>query len=265
MFVDFNIIIILLGSLVVFTGAIAFLRVLFEAIYATGNPQDTFLLGLMKQESIPNWQTLQQKAEISSTTLWQLRDGQVASIKLSELAQVAKALSIPFYDFLEKLDVLPPHPELEARRKECLELQKQLQSLAKEKDALRQEGMRLHEELQQQRTELTNEFRTATFEKLQTLLSNYPSIYQMVSVKPELPAKNVLSMFTPLENLLKEWDYEQIGKPWEQVSYNPQIHQPDASDMTEGEMVYIRFVGYRNKEDILCPAKVSRTLPVGGR
>ncbi|MEM7717469.1 MAG: hypothetical protein AAF349_28665, partial [Cyanobacteria bacterium P01_A01_bin.68] len=103
-----------------------------------------------------------------------------------------------------------------------------------------------------------------TFEKLQTLLVNYPSIHQMVKVKPELPAKNLLSSFTPLENLLKEWDYQPIGTSWEQVEYNPQIHQPDTGDIEPGEKVYIRFVGYQHQGNILCPAKVSRTLP-GGR
>ena len=72
-----------------------------------------------------------------------------------------------------------------------------------------------------------------------------------------------MMLFTPLDNLLKEWGYEQIGKPWEQVPYNPQIHQPDAGDIAQGELVYIRFVGYQHQEHILCPAKVSRTLPGG--
>ena len=31
----------------------------------------------------------------------------------------------------------------------------------------------------------------------------------------------------------------------------------------EGELVYIRFVGYQNGDKILYPAKVSRTLPPG--
>jgi hypothetical protein len=41
------------------------------------------------------------------------------------------------------------------------------------------------------------------------------------------------------------------------------LHQPDVEDITEGELVYIRFVGYREGERILAPAKVSRTLPPG--
>lgn len=155
------------------------------------------------------------------------------------------------------------NPELEASRQECLQLANQLQQVSKEKEALRQEGLRLHQELQQQRLELTNELRESTFEQLQTLLTNYPSIHSLVNVKPELPAKNLLSLFTPLDNLLSAWGYEQIGKPWEQVPYNPQVHQPDAADIAEGELVYIRFVGYQHQQHILCPAKVSRTLPAG--
>ncbi|WP_242049392.1 hypothetical protein [Aulosira sp. FACHB-615] len=144
------------------------------------------------------------------------------------------------------------------------ELAQKLAQITTEKEALHQEGLRLHQELQQQQLRLTEELRVTTFEQLQTLLTNYPSIHQMVSVKPELPAKNLLSMFTPLDNLLGKWGYELIGKPWEQVPYNSQLHQPDKADITEGELVYIRFVGYQHQGRILCPAKVSRTLP-GGR
>ncbi|WP_427162453.1 nucleotide exchange factor GrpE [Aliinostoc sp. HNIBRCY26] len=154
--------------------------------------------------------------------------------------------------------------EIQLSHQKHLELEQKIQQLLSEKAALHQEGVRLHEELQQQRLQLTEEFRTTTFEQLQTLLTNYPSIHQMVTIKPDLPVKNLLSMFTPLDNLLGKWGYEQIGKAWEQVPYNSQLHQPDKADITEGELVYIRFVGYQHQGRILCPAKVSRTLP-GGR
>jgi hypothetical protein len=34
-------------------------------------------------------------------------------------------------------------------------------------------------------------------------------------------------------------------------------------DIQPGEAVYVRFVGYRDGETVLVPAKVSRTLPSG--
>ena len=145
---------------------------------------------------------------------------------------------------------------------------------APEIKALRQECLRLRVQLQQQSDELTNLLRESTFQQLQTLLTNYPSVRQMVQVKPDLPAKNLISLFTPLDNLLESWGYETIGSAWKQVPYNPQLHQPDSADIAEGELVYVRFVGYQDGKSpegdssasrILCPAKVSRTLPGGAK
>jgi len=134
-----------------------------------------------------------------------------------------------------------------------------------ETEALRSECLRLRDQLQQQSVELTAEVRDSAFGQLQTLLINYPSVRQMVQVKPDLPAKNIISLLTPLDNLLSSWGYEPIGKAWEQVAYSPQLHQPDSSDISPGELVYVRFVGYREGVRILCPAKVSRTLPGGAK
>ena len=133
---------------------------------------------------------------------------------------------------------------------------------AGKEEALRQECLRLKEELHQQYQQLTADFRNTTFSQLQTLLTNYPSVRKMAQAKPDLPAKNLVSLFTPLDNILKSWGYESIGSAWEQVPYNPQLHQPDTDDIAEGELVYIRFVGYREGDRILSPAKVSRTLPI---
>lgn len=134
-----------------------------------------------------------------------------------------------------------------------------------EVEALQQECLRLRAQLQQQSDELTDVLQESMFRQLQTLFTNYPSVCQMVQVKPNLPAKNLTSLFTPLDNLLESWNYETIGSAWQQVPYNPQLHQPDSADIAEGELVYVRFVGYQNGNRILCPAKVSRTLPGGAK
>ncbi|MFB2983858.1 nucleotide exchange factor GrpE [Microseira sp. BLCC-F43] len=136
---------------------------------------------------------------------------------------------------------------------------------SREIEELRQECLRLREQLQQQSRQLTVDFQSTTFSQLQTLLTNYPSVRQMVKAKPDLPAKNIISLFIPLDNMLKSWGYEPIGSPWEQVPYNPQLHQGDTDDMREGELVYVRFVGYRDGSRILSPAKVSRTLPIASK
>ena len=122
---------------------------------------------------------------------------------------------------------------------------------------------RLREELKQQSQQLQSDFQNETFTQLQTLLSNYPTVKKMALAKPDLPAKNLVSLFTSLDNLITSWGYTAIGETWEQVNYNPQLHQADSDDIQEGELVYIRFIGYQNGDTILYPAKVSRTLPPG--
>lgn len=138
-----------------------------------------------------------------------------------------------------------------------------LKRLEQEVQSLRQEGLRLRAELEGQRSQLASEAHQAIFQQLQPLLTSYPSVRQMIQAKPDLPAKNIVSLLTPLDQMLESWGYTAIGSAWEQVPYDPQLHQPDAPDLIPGELVYIRFVGYRHAEKILCPAKVSRTLPGG--
>mgnify|MGYP003325853753 CR=1 FL=1 len=122
---------------------------------------------------------------------------------------------------------------------------------------------RLREELKQQSQQLQTDFQNETFTQLQTLLTNYPTVKKMALAKPDLPAKNLVSLFTSLDNLITNWGYTVIGETWEQVNYNPQLHQADSDDIQEGELVYIRFIGYQDGDKVLYPAKVSRTLPAG--
>lgn len=134
---------------------------------------------------------------------------------------------------------------------------------------LQLECMRLQQELQQQQNQIKNQVKTDVFLDLQTLLVNYPSLIKIADLNPDLPVKNIISLFNPLDNIINKWGYEPIGKVWEQVEYNPQIHQSDNENLTEGELVYIRFVGYKQSDlhgdiwesKIIIPAKVSRTLP----
>jgi DNA-binding Xre family transcriptional regulator len=103
----------------------------------------------------------------------------------------------------------------------------------------------------------------AIFSLLQPLLTSYPTIRQIAQRKPDWPAQNVTALFRCLDALLQHWGYESIGSPSESVPFDPQLHQPDQPDIQPGDPVYIRFVGYRQGEHILCPAKVSRSLPGG--
>ena len=133
----------------------------------------------------------------------------------------------------------------------------------RELEDLQHQCQLLRQEIKGQSEQLNIDFQKSTFEQLQSLLTNYPTACEMAKKKPDLPAKNLVALFTSLENLLSDWGYETIGSPWKRVEYDPQLHQSDSNEIELRESVYIRFVGYKDGDKILCPAKVSRTLPPG--
>lgn len=205
---------------------------------------DLLLKQRLEQQGMSSLFDLQRTSGLTSAQLRQVRDGQLSALQLKDLTQLAKALDWTVAELLLHFGVINTSTkqasEIEALRRECLQLRQALQDVS---------------------DELTTEFRHSTFLQLQTLLTNYPSLRASVKVKPDLPAKNIVALFTPLDNLIKTWGYDQIGQAWEQIPYNPQLHQADAGDIEVGEFVHVRFVGYKQGERILCPAKVSRTLP----
>jgi transcription elongation factor Elf1 len=103
----------------------------------------------------------------------------------------------------------------------------------------------------------------SSFGVLQSLLTQYPTVRQMVQTQPQLPAQNIVALFAALDNLIDHWQLEPIGTVWAKVAYDPQLHQGDQGDLQLGEDVYVRFMGYRRGDRILVPARVSRQLPSG--
>ena len=131
--------------------------------------------------------------------------------------------------------------------------------------ALTQQCQQLREELKSQAAQVQADAIEGGFEQIQTLLTQYPSVRRMVESQPDLPARNIVALLTSLENLVKYWECQTLGKPWEMVPYDPQSHQSDVGDIQTGESVYVRFVGYCKGDRILIPAKVSRTLPTSAK
>lgn len=223
------------------------------------------------------WQTREQQLTAEINRLQQVIH-QRETAWLEERENLQQELEVQRISFVQQQARL--RQELEAEQVEVIQERDYLQQAWLDKEAaLAEECDRLRQTLEKQSSsplptisaghlddqptadDQTETLHQETFRQLQTLLVNYPSASKIAQAKPDLPAKNLTSMFAPLDNLLQSWGYEVIGPVWEQVPYDPQLHQPDATDIQPGELIYIRFVGYRHGETILCPAKVSRTLP----
>ncbi|MGY6528589.1 MAG: hypothetical protein ACXITR_01545 [Cyanobacterium sp.] len=176
--------------------------------------------------------------------------------------------------------------ELQQARLDIMELQSDLNDSTEELESTQDKYQALHKEFTQKVADITNkilelekqnsvlsqqcerlpeevkqDLQTKYFEQLQSLLTNYPTAKIMVKFKPDLPAKSVVCLLKPLEDLLAGWEITPVGQPWRRVNFDPNLHQPDADDIREGDLVYIRFIGYAQQDKVLVKAKVSRFLP----
>ncbi|NEP44751.1 MAG: XRE family transcriptional regulator, partial [Okeania sp. SIO2H7] len=61
----------------------------------------------------------------------------------------------------------------------------------------------------------------------------------------------------PVEQLMEEWGIEAIAPVGSEVAYDPRLHQLMEGSVEAGEMVRVRFAGYRQGEKLLYRAKVS--------
>jgi len=141
------------------------------------------------------------------------------------------------------------------------DLSQKIEELTDQVFNLKQKNSQLDQEYQNLPSQISRTIDKENFEQLQALLTNYPTAKMMIKFKPDLPAKNVISLLKPLDNLLSYWKISSIGHPWQKVKFDPQYHQPDSDDINEGDFVYIRFVGYSQENNVLVKAKVSRFLP----
>lgn len=98
-------------------------------------------------------------------------------------------------------------------------------------------------------------------DRLLPLLIQYQTLRQIIDHNPQLPAQQVIPLLAILDTVVKEYQLEPIGAVWQQVEFNPQYHQADSPQIQPGELVYVRFIGYRSGSTIHVPAKVSRQLP----
>jgi molecular chaperone GrpE (heat shock protein) len=202
---------------------------------------DSLLKNYMKPVGLTTWKQLRDHVKISRSTLHYLRTGQADHLPIHTLKAIAQHLNTDWTKLLQDFSNIT-FPNLgEQYYQEC---------------------QRLQEQLDNQTIQLTRQIQEQTFQKITPLLVQYPTLQQVVQQKrPDLPATTVLNLLKSLENLLQDWGIEPIGTPWQQVTFDPELHQPDTEDIYPGEAVYIRFIGYRTPTRILVRAKVSRTLP----
>lgn len=200
------------------------------------------LRALMQPLGITSFRALAQAASLSRWQIDQLRRGQVAQMRLETALKLAQTLQVSLADLLalSKAGALP--------QKSGSELESQL----------RQEYQRLQTQLQQQRQSLQQEFQQSSLQVLESWLTYYPAAAHRASQDSSLPAVKLLPLMRPIESLLQSWGVEMLAPVGAVLPYDPQQHLLIEGNASAGEPVTIRNPGYRQGDNLLYRAKVSR-------
>ncbi len=205
------------------------------------------LQNLMEQVNIADIDELSQRANVARLQLIRIQRGLILNISLGAIAKIAQALGIS----VDKLLRTFVEPSVIVSKSS---------PVSPNNDALnacRQEYQKLQQEMTQQKAALTAEFQTASLEIIESWLLQWPTAAAAVRQNPQLPATRLLSLVEPVEQLVEQWKVETIASVGDELPYDPQQHQLIKGTAQPGEIVQVRYVGYKQGDKLLYKAKVS--------
>ena len=204
------------------------------------------LQDLMRQVNISDIYELSRIAGVARLPIIRIERGLIRNISVNAIAKIAKALNVSVDNLIETFS------EQSVTNISTTE--------AKPNDALaacQQEYLKLQQEMLQQQEFLETQFQKASLETIESWLLQWPTAVTAVKKNPQLPASRLIALIEPVEQLLKEWNVEAIATVGEHLAYNPQYHQLIRGIAEPGDMVEVRYVGYKQEDKLLYKAKVS--------
>ncbi len=207
------------------------------------------LQDLMQRLGFSSYRQLCQRAGLSEKPLRRLRQGQVTQLRVETVLKLAQALQLSVNELLEMFSPQSTPSHSSVARGETASL-----------EVLRQEYQRLQQQLHQQREILRQEFQQSTIQVLESWMRQWPTAAYAAKQNEQLPAVRLLPLVRPVEQLLQEWGVDAIATVGAEVPYDPQWHQLSNGTAQPGELVRVRYTGYRQSEKLLYRAEVS---PIG--
>jgi DNA-binding Xre family transcriptional regulator len=196
---------------------------------------------LMQQVGINSFKQLYQAIGSSDRTIRKLRSGELSTLRWQTLVKIASILQIPVTELIETFET--PSSSTSDR-----------QQLA----TLQQEYQHLQQQFQQQREALQAEFQFQSLQTIESFLTYFPAAKHAAINNPNFPASKLFPLVQSLDRLIQQWGVTIIGEIGEQVGYDPRWHQLIEGTAATGELVTIRYIGYRQDEKLIFRAKVSK-------
>lgn len=206
------------------------------------------LHNLMQQVGIADLNELSQVARVARLQLIRIQQGLILNLSLGAIARIAQALNVSVDSLLQ---TFVEQPQVSSE---------QAVTSSQQDDALiacRQEYQKLQQEMTQLQQALLVEFQQASLETIESWLLQWPTAATAVRQNPQLPASKLLSLVEPVEQLVKHWNVSTIATVGEELAYDPQNHQLMKGVAQVGELVKVRYVGYKQGDKLLHKAKVS--------
>ena len=200
---------------------------------------------LMQPLGFSTYKQLSLSAGVSEKLLRRLRQGQVLQLRGETLLKLAQALQVSVSKLLATFSSLSLPATSPSEGEEAV---------------LRQEYQRLQQQLEQQRESLRQEFQQSSLQLLESWLVQWPTAAYAAQQNQQLPAARLLPLVRPVEQLLQEWGVDAIASVGSEIAYDPHLHQLMEGTAQPGELVRVRYTGYRQGDKLLYRAKVS---PVG--
>ncbi|OUL23631.1 nucleotide exchange factor GrpE [Nostoc sp. T09] len=219
------------------------------------------LQDLMRQVGISSFRALSRATGVSERQILRLRQGKIEQMRVDILLKLSQVLQIKLDELVATFLGMSSEGEikkakLEKEQHSALKINEQ--ELLQEVANLKTEYERSQLALEQQREVLQQEFQQTSLQLLESLLLQWPTAAQKAQENPQLPAIKILPLVQkPLEKLLHGWGVEAIAPVGAELAYDPQWHQLMEGNSQPGDIVKVRYIGYRQGEKLLYRAKVS--------
>lgn len=219
---------------------------------ATTNPDlvdySARLRSHMTLSGIASYRALSLTSGVPRSAIDRLRRGQVTQLRVGVLHRLSQTLKMPLPALVGEFGLpersIPGNETAEAAAADPIQL-------------LRQECDRLQTQLATQAASLRQQVQQEALAQLEPWLVQWPTAAHAARQKPDLPAQKLLPLVRPVEALVQRWGVTPIETVGAEVSFNPQIHQPQAAVVQPGELVRVSHVGYRQGDRLLHRARVT--------
>jgi DNA-binding Xre family transcriptional regulator len=197
------------------------------------------LQALMHEVGIKSFRKLSELTGTSDRTIRKLRSGELNTLRWQTLVKISSTLQITVNELLHTFGV-----------QSSANTQQQLAQL-------QQEYQHLQQQLQQQRQTLQSEFQHQSLQILESFLTYFPAAKYAATKNPDFPASKIFPLVQSIDRLISQWGVTAIGEIGTQIAYDPAEHQLIEGMANPGELVTVRYIGYRQGEKLIFRSKVS--------